>query len=170
MTLRRLGARSTLLLVAAFLAPAGAAAVTEPHAFMEEESECGGCHAAELDGEGRMSDPHIFDVPVVDLCTTCHSTAQLGRSHPVNTAPRTSRGLAEVPEALPLHRSGDTRVVTCGTCHNPHLPRLSTERLFPRQEAHPGQPGRYRTYYLRATGGGPAEGFAVLCRACHPDL
>lgn len=142
-----------------------------PHAFLNDEKRCAGCHRTEPDGEDWILDPHLFVVSVVEACRGCHPAAQMGRSHPVEVAPSRLFRRGEVPEALPLHWSDAARaeVVTCGTCHNPHLPRLSPEKLHSLQRPAPGG-GGYLTYYLRIRGKTPREGFTPLCHACHPGL
>lgn len=159
-----------------FLAVVGLAArVTEPdlpHEFMEDEDRCGGCHQVEKDGEDWILDPHIFTVSVLEACRSCHPADELGRSHPVGTDPYRALNRKEMPPELPLHWSDDARseVMTCGTCHNPHLPRFSAEKLYARQRPHGEEGRRYLTYYLRIRGKTPREGFTPLCHACHPGL
>ena len=110
-------------------------------------------------------------VSVVESCRACHPEEQTGRSHPVEVEPRGAPGLKEVPEELPLQWSddSDSEVMTCGTCHNPHLPRFSEYKLWSRQRPH-GSGDAYLTYYLRLRGKTPREGFTPLCHACHRKL
>ena len=142
----------------------------QPHAFMDDESRCIGCHQMEKDGEDWLLDAHLFTVSVVDSCRTCHPEEEMGRSHPVQVDPWEAPGLKDVPEELPLQWSDEVRaeVMTCGTCHDPHLPRFSEDKLWSRQRSHDDD--GYLTYYLRLRGDSPREGFTPLCHACHRTL
>lgn len=142
-----------------------------PHAFMEEKARCPDCHEVKPDGEDLLIEPHRFSVGVAETCRECHPGEQMGRSHPVDVEPRRPPDAGSWPDELPLHWSDAVRseVITCGTCHNPHLPRLSGDRLYSVQHPWEGT-GRYLTYYLRVRGNNSRDGFAPLCRACHPDL
>jgi len=132
---------------------------------------CAGCHEVEPDGEDWLLEPHRFTVSVVEACRGCHPEEQMGRSHPVDVDPLRSRRSNDWPEELPLHWSDEERaeVMTCGTCHNPHLPRLSADKLYSLQRPW-GETGEYLTYYLRMRGRTAREGFTPLCHACHPGL
>ncbi len=143
----------------------------EPHALLADESRCGGCHRMEQDGADWILDPHLFVVSVVEACRACHPEEQMGRSHPVEIDPVGRLGRRDWREDLPLQWSDDARaeVMTCGTCHNPHLPRLSSEKLYSLQKPVRGG-GGYLTYYLRVRGKTPREGFTPLCHTCHPGL
>jgi len=172
--LSRLGTfwAATLFLVLAILGgKAGLGPDESPHGFMAEEAHCADCHEVEPDGEDLILEPHRFTVPVVGTCRECHPAEQMGRSHPVDVAPRRTLGSRDWPEELPLHWSDDARseVLTCGTCHNPHLPRLSIDKLYSLQRPWE-ETGQYLTYYLRMRGQTPREGFTPLCHACHPGL
>ena len=144
----------------------------DPHGYMNDEVRCAECHQVEKDGEDWILDPHIFTVSVTESCHECHPAHQIGRSHPVGSDPRRALHRRDFPDELPLHWSDDerTEVMTCGTCHNPHLTRFSTEKLYSRQRPHRGRAGDYLTYFLRIRGETPKEGFTPLCHACHPDL
>ncbi len=142
------------------------------HAYMEDQNRCAGCHHVEKDGDDWILDPHIFSVSVVDACRICHPPQKMGRSHPVGMDPRRGRAGTKIPAQLPLQaREGERgELMTCGTCHNPHLPRLSRQKAFPTQPPFPGRSGEYLTYFLRPVGQNSKEGFTALCHACHPDL
>jgi hypothetical protein len=137
---------------------------------MDDEERCIDCHQMEKDGEDWLLDPHLFTVSVVGACRACHPVRQLGRSHPVDVEVGEVADIHAVPEQLPLHWSDEQRapVMTCGTCHNPHLDRFAPHKLWSRQLA-AGEAG-YLTYYLRMRGSTPRVGFTPLCHACHPDL
>lgn len=162
-------AAAGLLLVSA---EPGGAAPDGPHAYMEDQARCGGCHRVERDGEDWILDPHIFVVNVNEVCRVCHPPQQMGRSHAVGMNPLRTTKVRKLPPQLPLQlRDGErAETMTCGTCHNPHLPRHSRQKLFPPQPAAPGRPGEYLTYYLRIRSADPRDGFTALCRSCHPKL
>ena len=144
----------------------------DPHAHMADEGRCDGCHGAGPDREGRIPDPHVFTRPVGEICRVCHPDDQIGRSHPVGVDPYRALGLKELPEELPLQMVEGERdeLMTCGTCHNPHLPRFSHTRLYRRQRPAAGGGGGFLTYYLRMKGSTPGEGFTPLCHGCHPKM
>jgi len=148
-----------------------ALALDAPHGFMDDEARCAGCHEGEPDGDDWLLEPHQFTVSVVEACRGCHPEEQMGRSHPVDVDPLRSRRRGDLPEELPLHWSDEARaeVMTCGTCHNPHAPRFSPDKLYSLQRPW-GDTGQYLTYYLRLRGRTPREGFTPLCHACHPGL
>jgi hypothetical protein len=138
---------------------------------MEDGGRCTRCHQVEQDGEGGQIDPHAFAVSVVEACRECHPEERLGRSHPVGVAPLRSAPRELPPATLPLQWSSAARaqVVTCGTCHNPHLPRLARKPVYSLQRPW-GQTGQYLTYFLRMSAATSREGFIPLCHACHPGL
>ena len=144
--------------------------VPEPHGFMNGEDYCIECHQMERDGDDWLLDAHVFTVSIIETCRGCHPEEEMGRSHPVEVDPWGAPGMKDVPEELPLQWSDDlrTEVMTCGTCHNPHMDRYSPDKLWSRQR--PGDGGLYLTYYLRLRGETPREGFTPLCHACHRDL
>lgn len=172
-----------LILLALFLSVASVAGdkddKDEVHAFMDKEKRCAGCHQVEVDDEDLILDPHIFILPVVEICHNCHPPKQIGRSHPVGGDPRKDLGLENPPEFLPLHWSAERRanVVTCGTCHNPHISRFSAEKIHSRQKPFQGRKkgnkkkeAKYLTYFLRLKSNNPRDGYMKLCQACHPDM
>ncbi len=171
--MRRAGAWAVAVAVLAVSLSGSSARVGEtpaPHGFMDDEERCIDCHQMERDGEDWLLDAHLFTVSVVAACRGCHPEEEMGRSHSVDVDPRNAAGMKEVPEELPLQWSDDARtdVMTCGTCHNPHLDRTSPTKLWSRQR--PAEGGMYLTYYLRLRGATPREGFTPLCHACHRDL
>jgi hypothetical protein len=164
------------VVVAAMLAlglwAAGVTTSESPHAYMDSESRCSGCHRVEKDGNDWLLDPHIFRTSVTDACQGCHPPQRMGRSHPVGSDPLRLLHLKQMPADLPLQLiEGDRdELMTCGTCHNPHLPRLARQKLFSRQPAFPGRTGEYLTYFLRRRSPDPRDGFTPLCKSCHPKL
>ena len=143
----------------------------DPHCSLSVEGECLTCHEMYL----QKLEPHKYVIPVDEMCLrdTCHSPDQLGRSHPRGVEVRGSTVVSSVPENLPLE---DGRV-SCGSCHKPHDPWLSTSRSYPTQKPElllvSGVGGNevetpyYRSFYLRIAGTA-AEGFVPLCNSCHP--
>ncbi len=171
---RRGGWILALLAVAAWglVSPAGTPPPENPHAYMDAESACGGCHRMERDGEDWLLDPHIFVRPVDEICKGCHPDREIGRSHPVGVDPYRELGLRDLPEELPLQLTEGERdeLMTCGTCHNPHIPRFSPRKLYARQRPAEGAANRYLTYFLRIRPEDPRDGFAPLCKSCHPKM
>lgn len=149
-----------------------AAGAGNAHDFMADETRCADCHRVVKEGKDWVLDPHIFTVSVVAACRGCHPVGEMGRSHPVGSDPTRARPRIQVPPELPLQWSDDARgeVMTCGTCHDPHLPRFDRRKLHGRQKPHPRGKGQYLTYYLRLRGDDARDGYTKLCRACHPHL
>lgn len=150
----------------------GGPGADNPHAYMEEEARCAGCHHVEKEGDDWVLDPHVFRLSATDLCRMCHPREQMGRSHPVGADPLKALKLKRMPPGLPLQEVEGQRgeFMTCGTCHNPHLPRFSSQRLYSRQSSAPGRSGEFFTYFLRVKPKETREGFASLCNACHPKF
>lgn len=142
------------------------------HMFMNDQGECDTCHVVEWKGAiGELSDD-VFRDSFVDICASCHPE-RLKRSHPVNVSPYPLMSRNSYPEdLLPLQydEDGKTELMTCATCHKPHSPRTGPEKLYGRQKEVSGKPGEYLTYYLRIRGKTPKEGYAPLCKACHPKF
>lgn len=138
----------------------------DPHLFMQEEDDaCAECHSYYRD----ELDPHSFAVPMVEKCMECHPQGKLGRSHPIGVDPGDARPRIEAPDELPLENG----LVSCGTCHQPHLTQLSSIPCSKEQKPFLFlDDGRdkipyYKAYYLRMPD--PEAGFAPLCTACHRD-
>lgn len=156
-----------LVLVAFALtrAPALTPLPPNPHQSLNATAACSGCHAY----YGGTLDPYEFIVPIPDKCRACHSQENLGRSHPIGVDPRHAAEKVEVPDDIPL----EDGLVSCGSCHNPHLEFLSKTWAAPQQKAtFVQQDGRteinwYKTYYLRKPD--PDKGFEPLCVSCHRD-
>jgi hypothetical protein len=76
----------------------------------------------------------------------------------------------EIPEDLPVDEDG---AVTCGTCHNPHLPGYLPERFTVSQqptgtlEEEGRQVAYYKSYRLRLHGAD--AGNDPTCAACHRE-
>ncbi|MBI5015177.1 MAG: NapC/NirT family cytochrome c [Deltaproteobacteria bacterium] len=172
MALRAGGLVAAAAVVALAFWAAGVPTADNPHAYMDSESRCTGCHRMEKDGSDWILDPHIFRSSVVAVCQGCHPPQRMGRSHPVGSDPLRALSLKQMPDGLPLQWvEGDSDgVMTCGTCHNPHVPRLGRQKLFSQQPPFPGRPGEYLTYFLRRRSQDPREGFTPLCKSCHPKL
>jgi len=154
-----------LVALALRLAPAGPPLPPNPHEAMNAPGTCKGCHAY----DGSTLAAHEFDVRIPEKCRVCHTEEQLGRSHPIGVDPRHSAENVDVPEDLPLENG----MVSCGTCHNPHLVFLSKTRAYPAQQpAFLEVTGQveipwYKTLFLRKSD--PDRGFEPLCLACHKD-
>jgi hypothetical protein len=157
-----------LLLVALALtrAPAISPLPPNPHQSMNEAGACAGCHAY----YGGALDPHAFVVAIPEKCMECHSPDKLGRSHPIGVDPSLlPANIVQVPEELPLENG----MVSCGSCHNPHMDYLSKTRAFDRAPAEFIQISDnveipwYKSLYLRKSD--PIKGFEPLCLACHRD-
>ena len=157
-----------LLLVALALtqAPADPRLPPNPHQPMNEKAACAGCHAYHK----NAIEPHSFVVPIPEKCLECHSAEKLGRSHPIGVDPSRSPEHMEVPEYLPL----EDGMVSCGTCHNPHMAHLSRTKAYLSQAvAFVQKEGRaevswYKTLFLWKSD--PIKGFEPLCIACHKDF
>jgi hypothetical protein len=87
--------------------------------------------------------------------------------------PYESEVVGEIPPQLPLEGGQvfeEDYTMSCGTCHQPHLERLSetVARLRDEPVGYEGEIPFYKTYYLRMAG--PAMGHEALCLACHADF
>jgi nitrate/TMAO reductase-like tetraheme cytochrome c subunit len=117
--------------------------------------------------------PHEFIKQITGMCVSskCHTDEELGPSHIVDISPYDAYPDMVVPKEIPLN--WDTvkykEVMTCGTCHNPHLDWLSTTRSYDIQKPEKKERGRayYKTYYLRIKD--PQEGYYTLCKSCHEE-
>lgn len=143
---------------------AGGETAADPHAHFRLPGQCPRCHAR----AGPTLVPDRF-VPGADaFCLECHTDEAPGRSHPRNV--KAGEGLRTVrpPEDYRLDEQGR---MLCLTCHRGHGQFLAPVRAFagqrPEATGPHGEPGGlYRTYYLRRSD--PEDGFAPLCRGCHP--
>lgn len=144
---------------------------TGPHPFMSDQSKCDTCHHVEWNAGVGTLDEDKFDRSFIDVCNNCHQ-GKMGRSHPVGVNPYKMVPRNNYPGTLPLQWSDDLMadVMTCVTCHDMHAARFSEEKLYSRQKEYPDSDDVYLTYYLRIRGSTPREGFAPLCKACHPKL
>lgn len=157
------------LTVCMFVSPQRNAAdvtTTNPHAFFNKAENCTCCHDTR-ESETAI-DPHSFSVDIIESCTSCHTDDMIGRSHPVGVRADERFPEMEIPENLPLDEND---LVTCGTCHNPHL-----EAYLPERYAHSQAPvgirvengvevAYYKSYMLRVHV--PAAGYDPTCAACH---
>lgn len=146
--------------------PAGAAGGTaaDPHAHFRLSGQCPQCHAHA--GSTLAADRFVSGADAV--CLGCHPDQAPGRSHPRNVRPGEGLRTVRPPEDYRLDEQGR---ILCLTCHRGHGRFLSPVRAFagqrPEAPGPHGEPGGlYRTYYLRRSD--PADGFAPLCRGCHP--
>jgi hypothetical protein len=137
-----------------------------PHSRFGRASECPKCHIV----RGTNVDPDRFLAECSDYCLGCHSSSQLGRSHPIGTRPKDKYWKMKVPEDFRLDDDGR---MMCLTCHRGHGPFLATVKAFERQRPEnlkppQGIPEYYKTYFARLSD--PVRGFATLCDACHKLL
>lgn len=126
---------------------------------------------------GFISDPtilpHDFIAPITGMCSssTCHTEEELGNSHAVEIAVTDRYPDMRVPTELPLYWDTDKyqSVISCGTCHNPHLDWLSRDAFSIAQEVTETIEGAdyYTTFFIRVRS--PETGLFVLCKGCHND-
>jgi hypothetical protein len=117
--------------------------------------------------------PHEFSKTHTNMCisTECHTKDELGISHAVDLSPYDTYPDMVVPEEIPLNWDTEKyqEVMTCGSCHNPHLDWLSVIISYEIQKPHKiiGEVPYYKTNYLRIKD--PIEGYATLCKSCHGE-
>lgn len=139
---------------------------TDPHAFFNRTENCTCCH--DTRGQGEAVEPHLFTVDIVESCMGCHTGEMLGISHPVGVRADERYPDMEIPENLPV--DGDD-LITCGTCHNPHLDGYSPERFASAQAPalvrveNGVEVAYYKSYMLRLHA--PEAGNDPTCAACH---
>lgn len=140
-----------------------------PHPFLVDETQCDMCHLVTWKGSTGTLDEKAFSHSLIEVCNRCHKE-RIGRSHPVGMDPYKKIPRSEYPANFPLQWSDDLMadVMTCATCHNLHGNRFDDKKLYARQQPHPEGAGRYLTYFLRVRGDTPRQGYAPLCKACHP--
>jgi predicted CXXCH cytochrome family protein len=127
----------TLLLFPGAVAPRSTAAQIEPHDFRAYGMACKSCHASV-----GMKKRGVMRKPASEICTGCHKLP--GHSHPVDIKPAMT-----VPPDLPLDING---MITCATCHDPHMAYLDSLT---------GE----KTMYVRRGNTG-----RTFCAACHENL
>lgn len=159
----------TLALTACMFVPPQRGNVETPaidaHALINRAENCACCHETRENG---TIEPHAFTVDIVESCSACHSGEMLGSSHPVNVRASDRYPDLEIPADLPV--DAEERI-TCGTCHNPHLKGLTTERFAATQEPRAVRVEQgvevayYRSYMLRMHA--PEAGNDPTCAACH---
>jgi hypothetical protein len=131
---------------------------SNPHNQLNDPVSCLECHDSYRD----EVDGHEFVVQITQACERCHDLRKIERSHPVDVDPRRAHLEVIVPDELPL----DHGLVTCGSCHDPHLTYLATVRSFREQEPKAVVEVEYfQTFYTRMND--PVEGFDPLCDSCH---
>jgi hypothetical protein len=140
----------------------------DPHSFLNRTENCTCCH--ETRDQGRAVEPHEFTVDIVENCMSCHTPDRIGRSHPVGISASLRFPDMKIPAELPVDHEEH---ITCGTCHNPHLPTYSTERFAVEQEpkgfrVEDGvEVAYYKSYQLRKHA--PEAGNDPTCAACHAN-
>jgi hypothetical protein len=139
-----------------------------------DQPKCRSCHRYTEPGPGGTLEEHMFILPIYDQCMQHHHTPkEIGRSHPIGMDPNESDAVVEVPPELPLESSDpifeEDKTMSCGTCHQPHVDRLSESKASPRDQPVEEADGirLYRTNYLRMPD--PVAGYATLCLSCHQD-
>jgi hypothetical protein len=141
-----------------------------------DQPKCRSCHRYTAPGPGGTLKEHNFILPIYDQCMQHHHTPkEIGRSHPIGMDPNESDAVGEVPPELPLESidpifEDDFTMMSCGTCHQPHLDRLSVTKASPKDKSveYAGNTPLYKTNYLRMPD--PVAGHATLCLACHTDF
>lgn len=139
----------------------------DPHEFLDRPEACTCCH--DVSAADRV-EPHRFTVDIIENCMRCHGGEMLGGSHPMVEAPAVEDEELPVDGRLPVDEENR---ITCGTCHNPHLDGLTTERYAPAQQPLTTriEQGRevayYRSYMLRLHA--PEAGNDPTCAACHHE-
>ena len=130
-----------------------------PHNEINNELPCLDCHDTYRD----EVDEHAFVTGVTEICEDCHELGDLGRTHPYDVDPdRSHIPDLRVPDELPLADG----MITCGSCHDPHMAYLQTVRLFSNQPAEEGfSTAYYQSFYTRMVD--PSQGRNLLCTACH---
>jgi hypothetical protein len=117
--------------------------------------------------------PHEFIKSHTNMCISaeCHTDEELGLSHAVDLSPYDTYPDMIVPEEIPLNWDTEEyqEVMTCGSCHNPHLDWLSVTKSFDSQQPYKIilEVPYYKTDYLRIQD--PIEGYATLCKSCHGE-
>lgn len=146
----------------------GGLPAVDGHAFFEQPEFCACCH--EVDESDGAVEAHGFTIEISEHCGRCHTGRDLGLSHPVDVVATDRFPDMEIPEEMPVDDQGR---ITCGTCHNPHLPGYSTERFAVGQwptgsrEVDGLEVDFYKSYRLRFHA--PDAGNDPTCAACHGE-
>ena len=117
--------------------------------------------------------PHEFVRPITGMCMTdeCHTDYELGNSHAVDISPYERYPDMKVPKEYPLYWDTDKykELITCGTCHNPHLDWLYPEPLQKIHKPVKRIKGKkyYSTFFVRVRS--LEHGLFTLCKGCHED-
>jgi len=133
------------------------AAESDPHKDLRDIYACEECHLGKPRGRpgpvysGRKG--ALIRSDITKPCTRCHKYGD--RSHPTDIKPK-----GHVPPDLPLINN----MITCATCHYPHMPAESTQQYIPSGLLSNlfSSGSSHKTYFLRRTN---VNG--EMCKACH---
>lgn len=138
----------------------------DPHDFLNRTENCVCCH----DTREKQIEPHRFTIDINESCERCHPAGALGHSHPMGEEAALPERDGDTPRNLPLD---ERDLITCGTCHNPHLPGYTPER-FARPQVPAGsrtsnglEVAYYKSYRLRLHA--PDAGNDPTCAGCHEE-
>jgi hypothetical protein len=115
--------------------------------------------------------PHDFIKSITSMCMSeeCHTAGELGPSHAVDISPYQRYPDMIVPKEIPLNWDTEKyeEVITCGSCHNPHLDWLSSTPAYESQESIKKIDGTlyYLSYFLRVKD--TKRHYYPLCKSCH---
>ncbi len=117
--------------------------------------------------------PHEFSKNITSMCVndSCHTDDELGMSHVVDISPYDTYPNMKVPAEIPLNWDTEKyeEVISCGSCHNPHIDWLSPTKSYLKQDYYKKVKGRklYKTNYVRIQD--PKKGYYTLYSGCHKD-
>ncbi len=137
----------------------------------EETGPCGACHLLHNSERTDLLALQVLSAgkkhPAARSCLTCHAETGIARnkqigkqSHPLEIHPSAKN----METTLPLFNAKNGRpeesgVISCLTCHNPHVWNAATDHVEPSA----GTEGDARTSFLRL----PASPSPLLCANCH---